>query len=151
MIAAGWSAVALALITAYALSQTERGPASLLLAVALLTLFLFVCWVFGRRPHHQENPMPTKAVSIDHVRHVLWHFGDQNLGVQPGHFVERLFVLASAADADNLAKLREAFPELIDAWKTVARQPWGLDYFRSLAKAELDRAEQGIDFSELAR
>lgn len=92
-----------------------------------------------------------KAVAIDDVRHVLWHFGDRNLGEQPGHFIERLLWAASSADADNLAKLREAFPELIDAWTTVARQPWGLDYFRALAKAELDRAEQGLDFTELTR
>lgn len=88
-----------------------------------------------------------KALPIDVVRHVLWHFGDTNLGMEPGHFVSRLLVLASSADPENLAKLAAQWPEYIEAWLAVSRKPWGLDWLRGIAKAELDRAEQGLDFT----
>lgn len=90
------------------------------------------------------------VVSLDVARSVLWHFGDTNLGVQPGHFVQRLLVLASAADEENLELLRAGWPTYISAWEAVARKPWGLDWLRSLVKAELDGAEAGLDFGSLS-
>lgn len=86
------------------------------------------------------------VVSLDVARAVLWHFGDTNLGQEPGHFVARLLVLASAADDDNLEKLRAGWPELIYAWENVSRKPWGLDWLRGIAKDYLDARELGLDF-----
>lgn len=70
-------------------------------------------------------------VSLETAQHVLWHFGDTNLGVQPGTFTERLLVTISAADAENRAKLREVFPELVHAFECVQREHWGLEWLRS--------------------
>lgn len=88
-----------------------------------------------------------RAVPVKVAREVLWHFGDTNLGLQPGHFVARLLVLASAADQENLEKLRVGWPEYIHAWEKVAREPWGLEWLRAIVKAELDGIELGLDFT----
>lgn len=88
------------------------------------------------------------VITLDVARHVLWHFGDTNLGQEPGHFVQRLLVLASAADEANLEKLRTGWPELIYAWESVARKPWGLDWLRGIVKDHLDARDLGLDFFE---
>ena len=77
------------------------------------------------------------TVSLQVAQHVLWHFGDSNLGVEPGSFTVRLMEAASAADTSNLAKLETAFPELVYAWRCVAREPWGLEWLRSKVKRGL--------------
>jgi len=87
-----------------------------------------------------------RAVPFSVAREVLWHFGDTNLGVPPGHFVERLLVLASAADQENLEKLRTGWPEYIRAWEKVTREPWGLEWLRAIVKDELDGRELALDF-----
>lgn len=88
------------------------------------------------------------VITLDVARHVLWHFGDTNLGLQPGHFVSRLLVLVSAADEGNLEKLRAGWPERINAWESVARKPWGLDWLRGIVKDYLDGRELGLEFFE---
>lgn len=94
-----------------------------------------------------ETP-PRPVITLDVARHVLWHFGDTNLGQEPGHFVQRLLVLASAADEDNLERVRAGWPELIHAWESVARKPWGLDWLRGIAKDYLDGRELELEFFE---
>jgi hypothetical protein len=86
------------------------------------------------------------VVTLDVARAVLWHFGDRNLGQEPGHFVARLLVLASAADEENLAKLRVGWPEHVYAWEQVARKAWGLDWLRGIVKDYLDGRELALDF-----
>lgn len=94
--------------------------------------------------------MTQPHLPLDVVQHTLWHFGDTNLGIQPGHFVERLLILASAADPENLERLRVGWPEYVTAWEAVARKPWGLDWLRGIVKAELDHQEQGFDFKAVS-
>jgi hypothetical protein len=105
-------------------------------------------------PTSQEITMPTTsdrpALSLTVVRHVLWHFGDEVLGQQPGHFVSRLLTLAASADSDNLDRLRNEWPEYIAAFEAVRDTPWGLDWLRGIAKADLDHTERGLDFSAVA-
>ena len=74
------------------------------------------------------------TVTVDVARAVLWHFGDRNLGIEPGHFRARLFVLASAADDDNLVRLETMFPEEVYAWRVCARASWGMEWLRDLVK-----------------
>lgn len=85
-------------------------------------------------------------VTLKVARAVLWHFGDTNLGTDPGHFVSRLLGTVSAADDENLALLRGAYPDLIGAWEKVAREPWGLDWLRGVVKDFLDGSELALDF-----
>jgi len=88
-----------------------------------------------------------QAVPFDVARHVLWHyFGDKNLGIPGGHFVERLLWLMSAADDENLERIREGFPEYVRAWEKAAREPWGLEWLRAIVKDELDGRELALDF-----
>lgn len=81
--------------------------------------------------------METNLVTLPIAQHVLWHFGDTNLGLQPGTFVERLLLAMSAADGENLAKLEVAFPGYAAAFKAVGRESWGLDWLRTMAKRGL--------------
>lgn len=89
--------------------------------------------------------MSRPAITLDVARAVLWHFGDHNLGLEPGHFVARLLVLASAADEENLEKLRVGWSEYIHAWESVARKPWGLDWLRGIVKDYLDGQDRALD------
>lgn len=91
--------------------------------------------------------MNRPVITVDVARHVLWHFGDTNLGVDGGHFVNRLLATASAADTENVERLRLGFPVLIAAWESVARRPWGLDWLRGIVKAHDEGAELGLDFA----
>lgn len=92
----------------------------------------------------------TPAISLDVARACLWHFGDTNLGIQPGHFVSRLFVLASAADEDNLARLRAGWPMHMAAFEAVKDKPWGLDWLRGIVKAEDEARELALDFAAVS-
>lgn len=80
------------------------------------------------------------------AQHVLWFFGDVNLGVDGGHFAQRLFALMSSADEENFEKLQSLWPEEAKALRAVQREPWGLDWLRSIVKAALDGRELGLDF-----
>jgi len=89
-------------------------------------------------------------VGVEVAQHILWHFGDTNVGVQPGHYVSRLMLLLSAADAENFEKLRGLYPEYAAGFELVARTTWGLDEVRSFIKAQvsadhLDFARIGIE------
>ena len=92
----------------------------------------------------KEESRPT--VSLEVAQHTLWHFGDSNLGLRPGTFVERLLLTMSAADTENLEKLRETFPEYGAAFTAVAREHWGLEWLRSKVKRSLvpDRSEPNL-------
>lgn len=90
--------------------------------------------------------MTRRAVPLEVARAVLWHFGDTNLGVEPGGFFSALIVAISRADQGNRDKLRASFPRHVIAVVAVQSEPWGLDWLRGLVKAELDGVELGLDF-----
>lgn len=75
--------------------------------------------------------LDTPVVPLEVAQHVLWHFGDRNLGVQPGTFTERLMLTISVADTGNRERLRAAFPEYVHAFVAVSRETWGLEWLRS--------------------
>jgi|GEM_PF-2238533 len=91
--------------------------------------------------------MSRPVVALDVARHVLWHFGDTNLGQEPGGFMSALLVAISRADALNGARLAAGFPAHVAAVTAVKNEPWGLEWLRGIVKADLDRRERGLDFT----
>ncbi|MEQ6898979.1 hypothetical protein [Microbacterium sp. KR10-403] len=90
------------------------------------------------------------TLSGDTVRQVLGYLGDTNLGEQPRAVVDRILKLAEVADPATLDKVATEWGELAYAWFVARRTPWGIDWLRGLAKAELDGAEAGLDFTAVA-
>jgi hypothetical protein len=92
------------------------------------------------------------ALSVEVARHAIHHFskGDDVLSLDGGHFVNRLFVLLSAADAENRAKLATLYPEHVQAFEAVTQKPWGLEWLRGIAKDELDRSDRQLDFAGIS-
>ncbi len=87
------------------------------------------------------------VITLEAAQRVLWAFGDTNLGVEPGGFFSALHVAIQRADLENRARLAVAFPEDVAAVAAVKEQPWGLDWLRSIVKADLDGRERGLDFT----
>ena len=78
---------------------------------------------------------PSRGVISQRVAcHVVWHFGDQNLGLEPGKFVERLMLLIVASDERNRELLSGVYPEYVRAVNAVQREPWGFDWLRAIAR-----------------
>lgn len=65
------------------------------------------------------------------IRHVLWHIGDRENGVEPGGFTSALLNAWGRADMQNSARLAAAFPALGRAVQT-ARFGGRKDLVRSL-------------------
>lgn len=63
-------------------------------------------------------------VSEETARHVLFHYGRPG-GHRPGRFTELLMQAIDAADVVHTARLRAAYPELVDAMSLAANQPGG--------------------------
>ena len=68
------------------------------------------------------------------AQHLAWHFGDVNLGLNPGTFTERLLQTISAADTTNRDRLSAAFPAHVAGFRAVANEPWGLEFIRDIAR-----------------
>lgn len=83
--------------------------------------------------------MPTfsapENVSLDVAQHVLWHFGDYGLGLEPGNFTGLLLRAIAAADAVNRERLREVFPEHVRLVALVAGEHAGLEWLREIVRA----------------
>jgi len=77
----------------------------------------------------------TVTVGLNVAQHVLWHFGDTNLGLQPGGYIEQLFRLMDHADLFNRERLRLAYPEYAEAFFAVKNTHWGLEWLRKMVKA----------------
>lgn len=91
-------------------------------------------------------------LSPEVVKHLLHYFGDTNYGRDGGHFVNRLLQLVAVADTINRELLAEHWPEYVAGFEVAAKTPWGIDWLRSLAKAELDGdADSLLPLSEVAR
>ena len=80
---------------------------------------------------HKDSSLPLQV-----AQHVLWHFGDEHLGLQPGEFTTRLLLTISAADKTNRDKLAVAFPDYVLAYRAVGNEPWGLDWLRKIAREQ---------------
>ncbi|MEV8023351.1 hypothetical protein [Microbacterium sp. NPDC080220] len=88
---------------------------------------------------------PRPKVTVETAQHILWVLGDRNLGVDGGHFVNRLLATVSAADLANREKLQAAFPELVDPFVAAQHTTWGLDWLRAVVKRDLDRFDAQLD------
>ncbi|WP_405558893.1 hypothetical protein OHV08_33785 [Streptomyces canus] len=66
---------------------------------------------------------PTFAAET--ARHVLWHYGADG-GYQPGSFTQKLMQAIDAADVVHKARLRGAYPELVDAMNLAANREDGI-------------------------
>lgn len=86
------------------------------------------------------------VITLRVAQHVLWHFGDTNLGVEPGGFWTAQFVALDRADLAHRAHLELAFPEEVAAFTAVKTEPWGIDWLRGIVKADLDDRDRGLDF-----
>lgn len=81
--------------------------------------------------------MEKVKVSVNVAQAVIWHFGDHELGREPGSFMTRLLSTMSAADSENRGKLALAFPDVMYAFHCVQQEPWGLEWLRSKVKRGL--------------
>lgn len=77
-------------------------------------------------------------LSPEIVRHVLHYFGNEREGQDGGHFTNRLFQLIAAADESARDTLSLHWPEHVEAFLVAGTTPWGLDWLRSLAIAEVE-------------
>lgn len=90
---------------------------------------------------------PRPLVTFKAAQHALWHFGDSNLGVQPDHFVRRLYALMSAATAEDLDKLATIYPEHVAAFE-LGRNSWGVEALRARVKGDLNAIPNQLDLPD---
>lgn len=84
------------------------------------------------------------TLSPDTVRHLLHYEGDTVLGIDGGHFVNRLIHLVKAADEDNREWIAERFPEYVTGVELLMRAHWALEWMRTLVK----RDDAGLDMGD---
>lgn len=84
------------------------------------------------------------TLSPDTVRHLLHYEGDTGLGIDGGHFVNRLIHLVKSADEDNREWLAERFPEYVAGVELLMRAHWALEWMRTLVK----RDDAGLDMGD---
>lgn len=94
--------------------------------------------------------VPAPAIPLDVARHVLNWFGDTNLGLDGGTYVNRLLALVSCADEVHFEQLRTIEPTYVYAFEAVSRKPWGLEWLRGVVKADLDHTDLGLDFTAVS-
>ncbi|WP_112469439.1 hypothetical protein [Streptomyces triticisoli] len=80
--------------------------------------------------------MPTApGISSETARHVLWHYGRPG-GFRPGRFTELLMQTIDAADVVHTARLRAAYPDLVDAMTAAANDADGIAHLTTIANGQ---------------
>ncbi|MFH9816176.1 hypothetical protein [Streptomyces sp. NPDC017230] len=74
----------------------------------------------------------TVSISAETARHVLFHYGRPG-GYRPGSFTRKLMETIDAADVVHTARLRTAYPELVDAMNVAANERDGIDRMNAIA------------------
>jgi hypothetical protein len=74
----------------------------------------------------------TPSISSETARHVLFHYGRPH-GYRPGSFTRKLMEAIDAADVVHAARLRTAYPELVDAMNLAANERDGIDQLTAIA------------------
>jgi hypothetical protein len=72
------------------------------------------------------------TISPGTARHVLWHYGVRG-GCQPGTFTQLLMRAIDNADVVNTARLRAAYPELVDAMFLAGNRKDGITRLKEAA------------------
>ncbi|MFF9714792.1 hypothetical protein ACF1DW_04240 [Streptomyces sp. NPDC014603] len=72
------------------------------------------------------------GISSETARHVLFHYGSPQ-GYRPGSFTQKLMAAIDAADVVHTARLRAAYPDLVDAMTLAANQRGGIDQLTAIA------------------
>jgi len=81
-----------------------------------------------------EAPLvESRGITLEAVRHVLWHLGDERYGVQPGTFTKRLMSALVVADSENRELLAKSFPDLAAAFGLYRAE--GDEALRAIARA----------------
>lgn len=70
------------------------------------------------------------TIAPETARHVLWHYGADG-GYQPGSFTQKLMQAIDAADVIHKARLRAAYPELVDAMNQAANREDGIRHLQA--------------------
>lgn len=76
-----------------------------------------------------------EQVPAEAAEHVLWFFGDRELGREPGGFVSRLLEAMAHADQENLHKLGNEFPAYAFCVDQAKASPDGMEWLRSKVSA----------------
>lgn len=148
MIVARWASLVVALVLLTAVVMRGRVDGLFILAVVLLMFFAWTLGAFriefwngkGSLMDTQEKRAVT-VVSPEVAADVLWFFGDERNGTQPGGFVSNLLRTMGSADRENRATLVEAFPEYGRAFELAALEPWGLGVLLSIVRDAQDARE----------
>lgn len=72
------------------------------------------------------------TISDETARHVLFHYGAEG-GFRPGRFTVLLMEAVDAADVVHKARLRAAYPELVDAMNLAANSDDGISRLKKIA------------------
>ena len=81
------------------------------------------------------QPAVPAAITAETARHVLWHYGRPE-GYRPGSFTQKLMQTIDAADVVHTARLRTAYPELVDAMFLAANERDGIARLTALANGK---------------
>ncbi|MFD4547207.1 hypothetical protein [Streptomyces sp. NPDC058466] len=81
------------------------------------------------------------TITVETARHVLWRY-DRDGGAQPGSFTVHLMAAIEAADVQNRAILRNAYPALTEALHLARYDEEGLAKLRELAAVRCIRCKQ---------
>lgn len=95
-----------------------------------------------------RRPVGPTAVTVTIARHATWLLGDADNGLQPGHFITRLWRLMECADQTNLELLRAGWPGYVEAFEAQGRTHWGVEWLRDKARYGDEKIE--IDLGQLA-
>ncbi|MFI1287426.1 hypothetical protein ACH4VM_02760 [Streptomyces sp. NPDC020792] len=83
--------------------------------------------------------MPTAPqIDSETARHVLWHYGRPG-GFRPGSFTQKLMEAIDAADVIHTARLRAAYPELVDAMNAAANDADGTARLTAIANGSASK------------
>lgn len=75
------------------------------------------------------------GISSETARHVLFHYGSP-LGYRPGSFTQKLMEAIDAADVVHTARLRSAYPDLVDAMALAANSRDGIAQLTAIATSQ---------------
>lgn len=89
----------------------------------------------GQAMNREMQSSAPATISAETARHVLFHYGRPQ-GYRPGSFTRQLMATIDAADADHTARLRSAYPDLVDAMNLAANERDGIAHLTAIANGK---------------